>query len=99
MLGFHWLLSLEKNMSKKGNNIEIIGFDIDKKRINSLQNNYDSTNEIKKECFNNIKHVSFTHNKNDLKDADVFIVTVPTPIDEKKPNLLPLKTLLKQLLH
>ena len=64
----------------------VIGFDLNKKRINELNSNIDKTGEIKQEGLINNK-INFTSKKNDLKEADIHIVTVPTPIDEfKNPN-------------
>ena len=69
----------------------IIGFDIKKKRIEELSLGIDRNLESKKEEFQNIKELNFTSNEDDLKSANCYIVTVPTPIDElKKPDLNPL---------
>ncbi len=75
----------------------VVGFDIDEGRINELNNGYDRTHESdfktlttvidSKENFG----LSLTSSESDLKTANIFIVTVPTPIDNfKKPNLTPL---------
>ena len=62
---------------------KVIGFDINTKRINELKNFIDNTITVKKKDFklasNNIK---FTSNHLDLTEADIFIVTVPTPINK-----------------
>ena len=74
-----------ENLSRK-----VIGFDIDKKRIQELRNGFDRTNEITQD----LKNIFFdlTSDFEKLKDADIFIITVPTPIDNnKKPNLTALK--------
>ena len=82
----------KKNKSQDKLDLEIIGFDINKKRIDSLNQKFDETLEIKAEIFDNIENVLFTNQQQFLEDSDVFIITVPTPIDEsKKPNLIPLK--------
>ena len=47
----------KKNIKASNIKLKIIWFDINKKRILSLKNNYDETHEIKSECFNNINHV------------------------------------------
>ena len=71
----------------------IIGFDISKKRINELNSNIDSNLEFDKENLKSSKQVNFTYNKKDLKSANCFIITVPTPVDKfKKPDLKPLLT-------
>ena len=62
-----------------------------KKRIEELSLGIDRNLESKKEEFQNIKELNFTSNEDDLKSANCYIVTVPTPIDElKKPDLNPL---------
>ena len=82
----------KKNKSQNNLNLEVIGFDINKKRIDSLKDKIDETLEIKTEIFDEIENVIFTNQEQLLKEVDVFIITVPTPIDEsKKPNLKPLK--------
>lgn len=66
----------------------VIGFDVNRSRINELQNNIDTTLETTNEDLNDAVHLSFTPNLNDIKDCEVFIITVPTPIDNnKKPDL------------
>ena len=41
--------------------------------------------------FKNSKNIKFTYNKNDLLEANCYIITVPTPIDKfKRPNLVPI---------
>ena len=73
-------------------NRNVIGFDIDLKRITELKNFYDKTNEINKEDLKNNRDILFTNYLEDILDSDIFIVTVPTPIDEKnKPYLNPIK--------
>ncbi len=64
---------------------ETIGYDINQKRIKELQSNYDQNNENKN--FLN-KKLKFTHKKNNLEEANFYIVTVPTPIKKNKsPDL------------
>ena len=82
-----------KICKRTGNNInrEIVGFDIDEKRILELQDGYDATLELNAEERNFLSKIKFTYNLDDIFDADVFIVTVPTPIDDqKKPDFTPL---------
>ena len=72
-------------------NRKVIGFDIKKKRIEELNSGIDKNLESSKEEFQNSKQLNFTSNDQDLKQANCFIITVPTPIDElKKPDLQPL---------
>jgi UDP-N-acetyl-D-galactosamine dehydrogenase len=59
----------------------VIGFDIQVKRIEELSSGYDRTLEISKEELKEAAHLSFTANPGDLQKAQIFIVTVPTPIN------------------
>jgi len=78
---------------KTGNKIkrEVLGFDIDDIRINQLKKGYDSTLELDDEDIKSLNKIQFTNNVDDIYRSDVFIVTVPTPIDSQKiPDLKPL---------
>ena len=69
----------------------VIGFDINVKRIAELESGLDHTLEITSEELTHAKQLSFTSDIAKLKAAQVFIVTVPTPIDSaNRPNLTPL---------
>ena len=69
----------------------VIGFDLEKKRINQLKSKIDKNLEISRNEFEKAKKIKFTYNKKDLKSANCFIITVPTPIDKfKRPDLKPL---------
>ncbi len=71
---------------------KVLGFDINKKRIEELKNGFDKTNEISEKYLLRQQNLLFTHKLEDIYDADVFIITVPTPIDKfKKPDLSSLK--------
>jgi len=75
-----------------GKKRQVIGFDVNQKRINELKKGVDLTLETSKQELNDALHLSFTTYPNDIKDCEIYIVTVPTPIDEhNKPDLLPLK--------
>ena len=63
---------------------KVIGFDINKKRIEELKQNYDKTREVNEDELKSLKNIIFTNDFKALANADVFIVTVPTPIDESK---------------
>ena len=65
-------------------NRKVIGFDINKNRINELNNNFDKTNEFQKDELENLKEIIFTNDRELICDADVYIITVPTPIDSAK---------------
>src|SRR5574344_1455892 len=72
---------------------EVVGFDISKWRIDELSSGYDRTLELSKEQVNEaIKNgMKFSLDINDIKDCNIYIVTVPTPIDKnKRPDLTPL---------
>lgn len=69
----------------------VVGFDINQPRIAALQAGHDSTLEVSYEELAQAAQLSYTSNLDDLKNCNVFIVTVPTPIDEfKRPDLTPL---------
>lgn len=72
-------------------NRDVIGFDIDQKRIDELNSGHDYTMEITTKELGAAIGLNFTDNVENLKRCNVFIVTVPTPIDVyKRPNLTPL---------
>jgi len=74
-----------------GKKFSVIGFDINNQRINSLNQGYDETLEISKSELKSAKSLSFTSDKDLLAKSNIYIVTVPTPIDKfKRPNLGPL---------
>ena len=74
-----------------GKSRAIVGFDINKTRINELENGVDITLETTHQELSDAKHLSYTNNIEDIKNCEIYIVTVPTPIDKyKKPNLIPL---------
>ena len=69
-----------------------IGFDIDQARVEALTAGDDWTGESSREELKAV-HLNYTHREDDLKGADVFIVCVPTPIDDqKRPDLRPLRS-------
>ena len=69
------------------------GFDINQSRIDELKICKDSTLEIEPEELKNLEKICFTTNPEDIRDSTIFIVTVPTPIDEfKRPDLSPLQS-------
>jgi len=79
-------LALEFSKNRK-----VIGFDLKKHRIEELNSGIDKNLESSKEEIQNSKQLNFTNNVEDLKYANCFIVTVPTPVNElKKPDLQPL---------
>lgn len=69
----------------------VVGFDINSRRIAELKQGEDFTKEVSPEELAAATHLSVTDNMDDIADCAVFIVTVPTPIDEfKTPDLTPL---------
>ena len=72
-------LPLAVEFSKKR---DVLGFDIDKNRVQELKNGKDSTLEISSDQIIESKRLTISDNKELLKDNNVFIVTVPTPIDK-----------------
>ena len=82
-------LPLAIEFGKKRN---VVGFDINEKRIESLKQGKDSTLECSETEIKDAKYVSFTSTLDNLKECNCFIVTVPTPIDDKNiPDLKPLE--------
>ncbi len=68
-----------------------IGFDINANRIAELKNGQDHTLEVAPDELQQATHLTYTDQLDELRDANVFIVTVPTPIDaHKRPDLTPL---------
>jgi UDP-N-acetyl-D-galactosamine dehydrogenase len=69
----------------------VTGFDINARRISELQAGHDHTLETETEELRDAKFLTFSTNPEDLRKCNVFIVTVPTPIDQhKRPDLTPL---------
>ena len=85
-------LPLAARFSLKG--FDVIGFDTNQGRIQELINHQDINDDVN---LDNLKILTkdsiLTSNKSDIEDCNIFIVTVPTPINEDKtPNLEPLKS-------
>ncbi len=75
-----------------------VGFDINTTRIEQLSQGIDLTQEMTAEQLQNSAQLNFSSVLNDIAEANVYIVTVPTPIDaHKKPDLSPLKGASKML--
>ena len=81
-------LPLAVEFGKKRN---VVGFDINTKRVTELQSGQDHTLEVEPEELKQAKYLSYTTDPAVLGESNVFIVTVPTPIDDhKRPDLTPL---------
>ena len=75
-----------------GNKYKTLGFDINKSRIQELKNGHDKTLEVTSNEIKNSKKLYFTEKLDDIKNCNVYIITVPTPVDKyKNPDLRPLK--------
>ncbi|WP_337911641.1 Vi polysaccharide biosynthesis UDP-N-acetylglucosamine C-6 dehydrogenase TviB [Vibrio cholerae] len=74
-----------------GKKYSVVGFDINQARLAELSKGHDSTLEVDDKELAEAKHLSYSSSLDDLKACNVFIVTVPTPINEhKQPDLTPL---------
>ncbi|MCH2256961.1 MAG: Vi polysaccharide biosynthesis UDP-N-acetylglucosamine C-6 dehydrogenase TviB [Alteromonas sp.] len=81
-------LPLAVEFSKK---FEVVGFDINEARVNELKGGTDSTLEVSEKELAEAKTLTYASDKSILSSCNVFIVTVPTPIDKfKQPDLTPL---------
>ena len=70
--------------------IKVIGFDINRERVQMMRNNIDPSNELSSEEFEGTD-ILFTSDIQDLKRATFYVIAVPTPIDESNlPDLKPL---------
>ncbi|HWL64095.1 MAG TPA: Vi polysaccharide biosynthesis UDP-N-acetylglucosamine C-6 dehydrogenase TviB [Steroidobacteraceae bacterium] len=74
-----------------GKQYRTVGFDVKSARIKELSSGRDSTLEVSRTELKTAAKLTFTANVKDLKSCHVYIVTVPTPIDDyKRPDLTPL---------
>ncbi|WP_130618200.1 Vi polysaccharide biosynthesis UDP-N-acetylglucosamine C-6 dehydrogenase TviB [Dyella amyloliquefaciens] len=74
-----------------GRRYDTVGFDINRGRIEELRGGRDSTLEVNSEELAEAKRLRFSSELADIADRNVYIVTVPTPIDSaKRPDLTPL---------
>ena len=71
---------------------QVIGFDVNSSRIQELEGGHDRTLEIEDDLLISVKsNISYSSNIQDTKDCNIYIVTVPTPIDKSnQPDLTPL---------
>ena len=76
----------------------VVGFDINQGRVDNLIRGVDCTREVSTEELLEANHLTFTVDPSALIEASIYIVTVPTPIDEhNRPNLRPLLSATKML--
>ncbi|WP_037369912.1 nucleotide sugar dehydrogenase, partial [Sediminibacterium sp. C3] len=67
---------------------KVLGFDINTQRIDELKKCFDKTKEVEPSKFNTAYPLKFTDSLDDLQSSNIFIITVPTPIDNnKQPDL------------
>jgi UDP-N-acetyl-D-galactosamine dehydrogenase len=70
-------------------NIDVIGFDINEKRVEMMRNKIDPSNELTSDAFDGTS-IEFTTSFDKLKEATFYVVAVPTPVDEHNvPDLTP----------
>lgn len=82
-------LPLSLAFSQKG--LKVIGYDSSLKRINELKKSKDINGEFSKEELMSLENILFTNKTSDIDIANIYIITVPTPINKaKNPNLKPL---------
>ena len=70
-----------------GKKFEVLGFDKNSKRILELKKSHDKNFEINQNQFKKAYKLIFSNNLYDLKRCNVFIVSVPTPINKKKSQI------------
>ncbi len=74
-----------------GKKYKVVGLDINDQRITELQSGFDSTLEVSKQQLAEAKFLKYTTSILDLAECNVYVVTVPTPINQyKQPDLTPL---------
>jgi UDP-N-acetyl-D-glucosamine/UDP-N-acetyl-D-galactosamine dehydrogenase len=70
------------------NKFQVIGFDKNEKRIEELNYGHDRNLEVKGERLETCKNLDFSNNINDLENCDIYIITVPTPVNKyKNPDM------------
>lgn len=75
-----------------GKHFDTVGLDVNAQRIAELKDGLDRSLEVDAEELSSVKRLSYTADPADLSSCNVYIITVPTPIDEhKRPDLTPLQ--------
>ena len=81
-----------------GNKYKTYGFDINKERVLQINEGVDITLEVSKSQLSQNRKVVFTNHISDISECNIYIITVPTPVDKyKKPDLSPLLTACSQV--
>lgn len=76
-----------------GRQFPTIGFDVNQRRISELRSGEDRSLEVDKGDLLSVEHLGYTDDPGQLAQCNVFVVTVPTPIDShKRPDLEPLES-------
>ena len=69
---------------------DVVGFDINEKRIDELKREIDTTEEVCAQELASAMKLTYTASLADIKDSNTYVITVPTPVDEhKQPDLSP----------
>ncbi len=70
-----------------------VGFDIKQRRIAELRENRDSTREVDGKDIEAAEQLRFTADPDEMSDSNVYVITVPTPLDQyNQPDLTPLQS-------
>jgi UDP-N-acetyl-D-galactosamine dehydrogenase len=71
---------------------KVVGYDIEESRIKDLKDGNDKTHEVESMLLDSVKsNITYTSNIQDIKDCNIYIITVPTPVDKvNRPDLTPL---------
>ncbi|WP_199609967.1 Vi polysaccharide biosynthesis UDP-N-acetylglucosamine C-6 dehydrogenase TviB [Flocculibacter collagenilyticus] len=81
-----------------GKKVETIGFDINEERIAQLNDGVDNTLEVESDELKATTNLTFSNDIQQIADCNIYIVTVPTPIDEfKQPDMRPLQSASKMI--
>lgn len=84
-------MPLAVTFAEKG--ISVIGFDLNREKINKYLNGEDPTNEIGSERLKKVTNIEFTYDENKIKEAKFHIVAVPTPVGKHNiPDLYPVES-------
>ena len=69
-------------------NFKVLGYDLNKERIEQLRSGFDKNIQFKKKNLANAKKLNFSNDYFDLSGSNIFIITVPTPVKQnKEPDL------------
>ena len=84
-------VGLPLSLAFSSKNIEVIGYDNSLKRVNELKKSVDINREYSQSELHGLKNIGFTTKVTDIAKANVYIITVPTPVNKNNtPNLKPL---------